>query len=125
MMIPLWMAPLSIVCGNSMVLKPSEKGPGASMILARLAQQAGIPDGVLQVRVSFPILLLPPLLLTSLLFLFKMQVVHGAHDTVNFMCDSPVIKAISFVGSNAAGEHVYERGTRQGKRVQVRTNLAH
>jgi acyl-CoA reductase-like NAD-dependent aldehyde dehydrogenase len=51
MMIPLWMAPLSIVCGNSMVLKPSEKGPGASMILARLAQQAGIPDGVLQVRV--------------------------------------------------------------------------
>ena len=53
------------------------------------------------------------------------QVVHGAHDTVNFMCDSPVIKAISFVGSNAAGEHVYERGTRQGKRVQVRTNLAH
>lgn len=93
-MIPLWMFPLSIVCGNSMILKPSEKDPGASMILARLAQEAGIPDGVL-------------------------QVVHGTHDTVNFLCDSPVIKAISFVGSNQAGEYIYERGTKQGKRVQA------
>jgi malonate-semialdehyde dehydrogenase (acetylating)/methylmalonate-semialdehyde dehydrogenase len=92
-MIPLWMFPVSGVCGNTMLLKPSEKDPGAAMILAKLAQQAGVPDGVL-------------------------QVVHGAHDTVNFLCDAPSVRAISFVGGNAAGEYIFDRGTKNGKRVQ-------
>lgn len=92
-MIPLWMFPVSTVCGNTMVLKPSEKDPGAAMILAKLAQEAGLPDGVL-------------------------NVVHGAVDTVNFICDEPHIRAISFVGGNQAGIHIFERGTKNGKRVQ-------
>lgn len=92
-MIPLWMFPVSTVCGNTMVLKPSEKDPGAAMILAKLAQEAGLPDGVL-------------------------NVVHGAVDTVNFICDEPNIRAISFVGGNQAGIHIFERGTKNGKRVQ-------
>jgi malonate-semialdehyde dehydrogenase (acetylating)/methylmalonate-semialdehyde dehydrogenase len=92
-MIPLWMFPTSTVCGNTMVLKPSERDPGAAMILARLAQEAGLPNGVL-------------------------QVIHGGVDTVNFICDSPPIRAISFVGGNVAGQHIFERGTKHGKRVQ-------
>jgi malonate-semialdehyde dehydrogenase (acetylating) / methylmalonate-semialdehyde dehydrogenase len=74
-MIPMWMFSLSTVVGNTMIVKPSERDPGATMILAKLLQQAGLPDGVL-------------------------QVVHGAHDTVNFICDAPAIRAISFVGEN-------------------------
>jgi len=93
-MIPLWMFPVATACGNTMVLKPSEKDPGATMILARLAQQAGLPDGVL-------------------------QVVHGAADTVNFLCDAPSVRAISFVGGNSAGEHIFQRATQTGKRVQA------
>ncbi|KAF1779290.1 Aldehyde dehydrogenase, C-terminal [Phytophthora cactorum] len=76
-MIPLWMFPTGTVTGNTYVLKPSEKDPGATMILARLAQEAGLPDGVL-------------------------NIIHGAHDTVKFICDAPEIKAISFVGGNQA-----------------------
>jgi malonate-semialdehyde dehydrogenase (acetylating)/methylmalonate-semialdehyde dehydrogenase len=76
-----------------MLLKPSEKDPGAAMILARLAQEAGFPDGVL-------------------------NVIHGAHDTVNFLCDAPSVRAISFVGGNHAGEYIFDRGTKNGKRVQ-------
>jgi malonate-semialdehyde dehydrogenase (acetylating) / methylmalonate-semialdehyde dehydrogenase len=72
-MIPMWMLSLSTVCGNSMIVKPSERDPGATMILAKLLQEAGLPNGVL-------------------------QVVHGAHDTVNFICDAPAVRAISFVG---------------------------
>lgn len=72
-MIPLWVFPLAIACGNTVVLKPSEKDPGASMILAKLAKEAGVPNGVL-------------------------NIVHGGVDTVNFICDAPEIKAISFVG---------------------------
>ena len=93
-MIPLWMFPVATSTGNTMLLKPSEKDPGATMILAKLAQQAGLPDGVL-------------------------QIIHGAHDTVNFLCDAPSIKAISFVGGNQAGEYIFERGTKNGKRVQA------
>lgn len=93
-MIPMWMLGLATVTGNSMILKPSEKDPGASMMLARLAQEAGLPDGVL-------------------------QVVHGAHDTVNFLCDAPRVRAISFVGGNQAGEYIFDRGTKNGKRVQA------
>eukprot|EP01038_Epipyxis_sp_PR26KG_P009124 gene9124-12307_t len=92
-MIPLWMFPVSTACGNTMLLKPSEKDPGASMILAKLAQKAGLPDGVL-------------------------QVIHGAIDTVNFLCDAPKVRAISFVGGNQAGEYIFDRGTKNGKRVQ-------
>jgi len=96
-MIPLWMFPLAITCGNTFVLKPSERDPGASMILAKLAKEAGLPDGVL-------------------------NVVHGARDTVNFICDAPEIRAISFVGGDTAGRHIHERGTKNGKRVQ--SNMA-
>lgn len=93
-MIPLWMMGLATVSGNSMILKPSEKDPGATMMLAKMAQEAGLPDGVL-------------------------QIVHGAHDTVNFLCDAPKIRAISFVGGNNAGEYIFDRGTKNGKRVQA------
>ncbi|KAF9406622.1 Methylmalonate-semialdehyde dehydrogenase [acylating] mitochondrial [Podila epigama] len=92
-MIPLWMFPLANVIGNTCVLKPSEKDPGATMILAELAQKAGIPAGVL-------------------------NIVHGAKDTVNFICDNEHIKAISFVGSDQAGHYIHDRGSRNGKRVQ-------
>lgn len=87
------MFPLATACGNTYVLKPSERVPAAAMLLSELAMQAGLPAGVL-------------------------NVVHGAHDTVNFICDSPTIKAISFVGGNAAGEYIFARGTKNGKRVQ-------
>jgi len=93
-MIPLWMFPMALVTGNTMVLKPSEKDPGAVTMLAQLAIEAGIPPGVL-------------------------GVVHGTHDCVNFICDAPEIKAISFVGGNTAGEHIYNRGNANGKRVQA------
>jgi malonate-semialdehyde dehydrogenase (acetylating) / methylmalonate-semialdehyde dehydrogenase len=93
-MIPLWYFPLATVLGNTFVLKPSERDPGAAMMLAHLAQEAGLPPGVL-------------------------NVIHGARDTVNFICDAPAIKAISFVGGNAAGEHIFARGTAAGKRVQA------
>jgi len=92
-MIPLWMFPLAITAGNTFILKPSEKTPGAALILARLCKEAGLPDGVL-------------------------NIIHGSVDAVNFICDNPAIRAISFVGSNRAGEYIHDRGTRNGKRVQ-------
>ncbi|XP_058760546.1 methylmalonate-semialdehyde dehydrogenase [acylating], mitochondrial-like isoform X1 [Vicia villosa] len=92
-MIPLWMFPVAVTCGNTFILKPSEKDPGASMLLAQLAMEAGLPEGVL-------------------------NIVHGAHDTVNAICDHDDIKAISFVGSNVAGMHIYARAAAKGKRVQ-------
>ncbi|KAK9136143.1 hypothetical protein Syun_015473 [Stephania yunnanensis] len=92
-MIPLWMFPMAVTCGNTFVLKPSEKDPGASMILAELAMEAGLPNGVL-------------------------NIVHGTNDTVNNICDDDDIKAISFVGSNTAGMHIYARAAAKGKRVQ-------
>jgi len=92
-MIPLWMFPLAVTSGNTMVLKPSEKDPGAAMMLAELAMEAGLPKGVL-------------------------NIVHGTHNTVNAILDDPTIKAVSFVGSDAAGRHVYARGCAAGKRVQ-------
>jgi malonate-semialdehyde dehydrogenase (acetylating)/methylmalonate-semialdehyde dehydrogenase len=76
-MIPLWMFPMSLVCGNTMVLKPSEKDPGCTMLLMELAKEAGIPDGCV-------------------------NVIHGAHEAVTFICDHPDIRAISFVGSDQA-----------------------
>ncbi|KAL8554887.1 hypothetical protein ACS0TY_002895 [Phlomoides rotata] len=92
-MIPLWMFPVAVTCGNTFVLKPSEKDPGASMILAELAMEAGLPNGVL-------------------------NIVHGSTDTVNAICDDEHIRAVSFVGSNTAGMHIYSRASASGKRVQ-------
>jgi malonate-semialdehyde dehydrogenase (acetylating)/methylmalonate-semialdehyde dehydrogenase len=92
-MIPLWMFPMAIACGNTFVLKPSEQDPMVTMRLAELAVQAGIPKGVL-------------------------NVVHGAAEVVDALCDHPDIKAISFVGSTRVGTHVYERASLAGKRVQ-------
>uniref|UniRef100_A0A8C5K259 methylmalonate-semialdehyde dehydrogenase (CoA acylating) n=1 Tax=Jaculus jaculus TaxID=51337 RepID=A0A8C5K259_JACJA len=93
-MIPLWMFPMAMVCGNTFLMKPSERVPGATMLLAKLLQDSGAPDGTL-------------------------NIIHGQHEAVNFICDHPDIKAISFVGSNQAGEYIFERGSRNGKRVQA------
>lgn len=93
-MIPLWCVPIAVVTGNTMILKPSERDPGAALILAELAREAGFPKGVL-------------------------NIVHGSVDTVNFILDEPAIRAISFVGSNRAGEYIYARGSANGKRVQA------
>jgi malonate-semialdehyde dehydrogenase (acetylating)/methylmalonate-semialdehyde dehydrogenase len=96
-MIPLWMFPMALVCGNTFVLKPSERVPSASMCIAELAKEAGVPDGVL-------------------------NIIHGTKRAVNFVCDAPDIKAISFVGGGVAGKHIHQRGTASGKRVQ--SNMA-
>ncbi|KAI6162069.1 methylmalonate-semialdehyde dehydrogenase [Pisolithus thermaeus] len=93
-MIPLWTIPMAAVTGNTLILKPSERDPGAAMIIAELCERAGLPAGVL-------------------------NVVHGTVPIVNAICDSPAIRAISFVGGDKAGRHIYERGTRNGKRVQA------
>ncbi|GHJ90102.1 hypothetical protein NliqN6_6504 [Naganishia liquefaciens] len=93
-MIPLWSLPVAIAAGNTLLIKPSERDPGAAAILVELAHQAGVPPGVI-------------------------NIVHGGVDTVNFLCDSPIVKAITFVGSNTAGEHIYTRGCANGKRVQA------
>ncbi|KAF7559202.1 hypothetical protein G7046_g4963 [Stylonectria norvegica] len=93
-MIPLWCLPIATITGNTIVIKPSERDPGATMVLVELAEKAGFPKGVI-------------------------NVVHGAHDTVNFLLDAPEVKAISFVGSNKAGEYIFSRGSANGKRVQA------
>ncbi|KAK9333817.1 Aldehyde/histidinol dehydrogenase [Lipomyces starkeyi] len=93
-MIPLWCLPPAIITGNTVVMKPSERDPGAALIIAELAKEAGLPDGVF-------------------------NVVHGTAPTVDFLIEEPRIKAISFVGSDKAGEYIYTRGTANGKRVQA------
>ncbi|RPB10089.1 putative methylmalonate-semialdehyde dehydrogenase, partial [Morchella conica CCBAS932] len=93
-MIPLWCLPLAVITGNCMIMKPSERDPGAAMIIAELAREAGLPDGVL-------------------------NIVHGSAKTVDFIIDEPRIKAISFVGSDKAGQYIYSRGSEKGKRVQA------
>jgi malonate-semialdehyde dehydrogenase (acetylating) / methylmalonate-semialdehyde dehydrogenase len=92
-MIPLWMFPMAIVCGNTFVLKPSEQDPMTPMLLGELALEAGIPAGVL-------------------------NIVHGGKEVVDAICTHPDIKAISFVGSVEVGTHVYNLGSTHGKRVQ-------
>ncbi|KAF5356174.1 hypothetical protein D9756_004092 [Leucocoprinus leucothites] len=92
-MIPLWTIPMALVTGNTLIVKPSERDPGAAMIIAELCKRAGLPDGVL-------------------------NIVHGQVPTVNAICDHPAIRAISFVGGDRAGKHIYQRGTQNGKRVQ-------
>jgi len=93
-MVPLWMIPMAIVCGNTFILKPSEKNPSAANLIHELFAQAGLPDGVL-------------------------NIVHGAHDSVNAILDHKDISAISFVGSTPVAEYVYQRGCASGKRVQA------
>ncbi|AWD64222.1 MULTISPECIES: CoA-acylating methylmalonate-semialdehyde dehydrogenase [Priestia] len=94
MMVPLWMFPLAIVCGNTFVLKPSERTPLLATRLAELFTEAGAPDGLL-------------------------NIVHGAHDVVNGLIEHEKVKAISFVGSQPVAKYVYEQAAAQGKRVQA------
>ena len=93
-MVPMWMFPLAIACGNTFVLKPSEKDPSASLLLASLWAEAGLPDGVF-------------------------NVVHGDKVAVDAILQHPGIKAVSFVGSTPIARYVYENGTKAGKRVQA------
>jgi len=93
-MVPMWMYPLAIACGNTFILKPSERDPSAPMFAYKLLMDAGLPEGV-------------------------MNVVHGDKEAVDAILDHPDIKAVSFVGSTAIAEYVYRRGTTAGKRVQA------
>jgi malonate-semialdehyde dehydrogenase (acetylating)/methylmalonate-semialdehyde dehydrogenase len=93
-MVPMWMFANAIMCGNTFVLKPSEKDPSASMFIADLLRQAGLPDGVF-------------------------NVVHGDKVAVDRLLEHPDISAVSFVGSTPIAKYVYETGTRNGKRVQA------
>ncbi|HET8869714.1 MAG TPA: CoA-acylating methylmalonate-semialdehyde dehydrogenase [Aquabacterium sp.] len=93
-MVPCWMFPVALACGNTFVLKPSPIDPSPSLLLARLLQQAGLPDGVF-------------------------NVVQGDKEVVEALLDHPDVKAVSFVGSTPVAQSIYERGARQGKRVQA------
>src|SRR3712207_6197214 len=93
-MVPLWMCANAIACGNTFVLKPSEKDPGASLLIAELFKDAGLPDGVF-------------------------NVIQGDKVVVDRILEHPDIKAVSFVGSTPIARYVYETGTRNGKRVQA------
>jgi malonate-semialdehyde dehydrogenase (acetylating)/methylmalonate-semialdehyde dehydrogenase len=93
-MVPLWMCANAIACGNAFLLKPSEKDPSASLVLARLWQRAGLPDGVF-------------------------TVLHGDKEAVEAILDHPGIAAVSFVGSTPIARSIYQRGTASGKRVQA------
>ena len=93
-MVPMWMYPNAIVCGNSFVLKPSERDPSASLFMAELLKQAGLPDGVF-------------------------NVVQGGKEAVDAILDHAGISAVSFVGSTPIAKYIYSRGTSNGKRVQA------
>jgi malonate-semialdehyde dehydrogenase (acetylating)/methylmalonate-semialdehyde dehydrogenase len=93
-MIPMWMFGVAIACGNAFILKPSERDPSVPVRLAELMQEAGLPDGIL-------------------------QVVHGDKEMVDAILDEPDIKAVSFVGSSDIAQYIYSRGTANGKRVQA------
>ncbi|WP_062260851.1 CoA-acylating methylmalonate-semialdehyde dehydrogenase [Endozoicomonas arenosclerae] len=93
-MVPLWMVSIALACGNTFILKPSEKDPSAPAIFPELLKEAGLPDGVF-------------------------NVVHGSAESVNAILDHPGIGAVSFVGSTPVAKHVYERGSAAGKRVQA------
>src|ERR1043165_5540555 len=92
-MVPLWMYPTAIVCGNTFVLKPSEKVPLTVIKIAKLLEQAGLPKGVL-------------------------NIVHGGRECVDALLTHPKVKAISFVGSTPIAKYIFETGTKHGKRVQ-------
>jgi malonate-semialdehyde dehydrogenase (acetylating)/methylmalonate-semialdehyde dehydrogenase len=93
-MVPLWMFPVAIACGNTFVLKPSERDPTLSIRMAELLKEAGLPDGVF-------------------------NVVHGDKESVDALLAHPTVKAISFVGSTPIAKYIYETGARNGKRVQA------
>jgi malonate-semialdehyde dehydrogenase (acetylating)/methylmalonate-semialdehyde dehydrogenase len=93
-MVPMWMYPIAVACGNTFILKPSERDPSAPMLAWKLFQEAGFPEGVL-------------------------NVVHGDKLAVDALLDHPDVKAVSFVGSTPIAEYVYSRGTANGKRVQA------
>jgi len=93
-MVPMWMYPVAIACGNTFILKPSERDPSAPMLAWNLFQEAGFPNGVF-------------------------NIVHGDKQAVDAILDHPDIKAVSFVGSTAIAEYVYSRGTAAGKRIQA------
>lgn len=93
-MVPLWMFPMAIVCGNCFILKPSEKAPSAALFLAELLKQAGLPDGVF-------------------------SVVNGDKEAVDTLLHHPKIQAVSFVGSTPIAEYIYRTATASGKRCQA------
>lgn len=93
-MVPMWFFPIAIACGNSVIVKPSEKDPSAAMFMAQLWKEAGLPDGVF-------------------------NVVHGDKEAVDALLTHPGIKSVSFVGSTPIARYVYETGTKSGKRVQA------
>ena len=93
-MVPLWMYPMAIVCGNCFILKPSERDPSSALFIAQLLQEAGLPDGV-------------------------MNVVNGDKEAVDTLLNDPRIQAISFVGSTPIAEHIYATATANGKRCQA------
>ncbi|KQQ53577.1 methylmalonate-semialdehyde dehydrogenase [Pseudomonas sp. Leaf127] len=93
-MVPLWMYPLAIVCGNCFILKPSERDPSSTLLIAELLHEAGLPKGVL-------------------------NVVHGDKEAVDALIEAPEVKALSFVGSTPIAEYIYAEGTKRGKRVQA------
>src|SRR5213075_422665 len=93
-MVPMWMFPLALACGNTFILKPSERDPTLSLRMAELLKDAGLPDGVF-------------------------NVVHGDKEAVDAILKNPDIKAVSFVGSTPIAKYIYETGTAHGKRVQA------
>jgi len=93
-MVPMWFFPIALACGNTVIIKPSEKDPSAIMFIAQLLKEAGLPDGVF-------------------------NVVHGDKVAVDALLAHPGIKSISFVGSTPIAKYVYETGTKSGKRVQA------
>jgi len=93
-MVPMWFFPVAIACGNTVIVKPSEKDPSAAMFMAQLWKEAGLPDGVF-------------------------NVVHGDKEVVDAILTHPGIKSVSFVGSTPIAKYVYETGTKSGKRVQA------
>lgn len=93
-MVPLWMYPIALVCGNTFVLKPSEKVPLSSMMIAEYLLEAGLPEGVF-------------------------NLIHGGKQVVDELLTHPLVKAVSFVGSTAIAKYIYEVGCRNGKRVQA------
>lgn len=93
-MVPMWMFPIALACGNTFVLKPSERDPSASLLLAEMLKEAGLPDGVF-------------------------NVVQGDKVAVDALLAHPTVQAVSFVGSTPIAEYVYREGTKHGKRVQA------
>ncbi|MFS8934820.1 aldehyde dehydrogenase family protein, partial [Cupriavidus taiwanensis] len=93
-MVPMWMFPVALACGNTFVLKPSERDPSPSLLIADLLRQAGLPDGVF-------------------------NVVQGDKEAVDALLAHPDVQALSFVGSTPIAEYIYTEGTRHGKRVQA------